>query len=247
MARLHEIPCFLETQTDEATKEFTLRRRIPGGVVAICHHQLHTQQATITGLMAACWIQAIHEVILANVGSPAGDGTPVVSISCLVALHSQLPKGLHTNAFGTATLASESVRQTDKTSRKVFVDRILDLAAECSRDLRSRIHRGEAANQSLSLCRGEFESSGSTPGTIELSNHGVYHTSEAIREVAMQQRFDGYDGVSVLMVSESHSQVMRLLANVGPMYSRRAVEGLMDRVVEIWSLISESFTGEYDP
>jgi hypothetical protein len=240
VVRLSEIPHFLDSSRDDSTKNFTLRRDIPGSVVARCHHELHLKQATITGLMAACWIQAIHEAILANDGSPEGDGTLVVTISCLVALHSQLPKGLYTNAFGTVTLAGEGVphRENNK-SQQHFVDRMIDLAAECTRDLRSRIHRGEAANQSLALCRGMFDS-GSTPGTIELSNHGVYRTSDAISEVAMQQRFDGYDGVSVLMVSESHRQVMRLLANVGPMYSRRAIESVMDRVVELWSLVSDS-------
>jgi hypothetical protein len=239
VVRLSEIPYFLETPRDDSTKTRALRRDILGSVVAKCHHRIHSRQATITGLMAACWMQAIHEAVLTNAGSTTGDGTPVVTISCLVALHSQLPKGLYTNAFGTVTLAGESVPQTESTSRQQFADRIVDLAAECTRDLRCRIDRGEAANQSLSLCRGEFDSSGSTPGTIELSNHGVYRTSEAIHEVAMQQRFDGYDGVSVSMVSESHSQVMRLLANVGPMYSRLAIEGVMDRVVEIWSMFSE--------
>jgi hypothetical protein len=239
VVRLSEIPYFLETQRDDSTKTCAVRRDIPGSVVAKCHHRLHSRQATITGLMAACWIQAIHEAVLTNAGSTTGDGTKGVTISCLVALHSQLPEGLYTNAFGTVTLAGESVPQTEITSRQQFADRIVDLAAECTRDLRCRIHRGEAANQSLSLCRGEFDSTGSTPGTIELSNHGVYRTSEAIHEVAMQQRFDGYDGVSVLMVSESHSQAMRLLANVGPMYSRGAIEGVMGRVVELWSLVSE--------
>jgi hypothetical protein len=241
VVRLSEIPYFLDSSRDDSTKNFTLRRDIPGSVVARCHHELHLKQATITGLMAACWIQAIHEAILANDGLPEGDGTPVVTISCLVALHSQLPKGLYTNAFGTVTLAGEGVlHKEDNQSQQSFVDRMIDLAAECTRDLRSRIHRGEAANQSLALCRGEFDSSGSTPGTIELSNHGVYRTSDAISEVAMQQGFDGYDGVSVSMVSESHSQVMRLLANVGPMYRRRAIESVIDRVVELWRLVSDS-------
>lgn len=188
VVRLSEIPYFLETQSDDSTRKCTIRRDIQGSVVARCHHRLHSEQATITGLMAACWIQAIHEAVITNADSMASGSTPVVTISCLVALHSQLPKGLYTNAFGTVTLAGESVPQTESNLQQQFADRIIDLAAECTRDLRSRIQRGEAANQSLSLCRGEFESSGSTPGTIELSNHGVYRTSEAIREVAMQHR-----------------------------------------------------------
>jgi hypothetical protein len=94
--------------------------------------------------------------------------------------------------------------------------------------------------QSLALCQGEFDddTAASPPGTIELSNQGVYSTTACTRELALQQRFDGYDGISVSMVMESNSGVLRLTANAGAMFRRTAIEGLMNRVVELWHVVA---------
>jgi hypothetical protein len=193
VVRLSEIPYFLETQRDDSTKTRALRRDILGNVIAKCHHRLHSRQATITGLMAACWIQAIHEAVLNNLGSTTGDGTPVVTVSCLVALHSQLLKGLFTNAFGTGTLAGESVPQTDSesTSQQQSADRIIDLAAECTRDLRCRIDRGEAASQGLALRNGEFDLSLEPRRVPDIRRDPRGGDAAALRRVRRGERPDG--------------------------------------------------------
>jgi hypothetical protein len=72
VVRLSEIPYFLETPRDDSTKTHSLRSDIPGSVVAKCHYRLHSKQATITGLMAACWMQAIHEAVLTIMNSFSG-------------------------------------------------------------------------------------------------------------------------------------------------------------------------------
>jgi hypothetical protein len=219
IAHLSDVPEFIAPHDSlclPISGKSPLRGEIEGDVVASCRARLAPKQATVTGFMMACWIQAIAEVVSASGIREHNDS--IVSISCLVGLHSQLPTGLYTNGFGTVTVSGEGIRRSRDTDESQFAARLIDLASACTKDLRCRILRGEALCQGLSLCEGEFESSGCTPGTIELSNHGVYRTTGAIREVVMQQRFDGYDGVSVLMFSESHTGLLRLLANAGAMY-----------------------------
>jgi hypothetical protein len=249
--KLSDIPDFVAPRDSSpfvSGDESPLRSEILGDVVASCRARLALKGATLTGLMMACWIQAVSEAAATASG---GQDDSVVSISCLVGLHSQLSRGLYTNGCGTVTVSGQGIpriltedetqggaRRDRHEHHRQFAAHLVDLASTCTEDMRRRIRRGEAISQGLSLCEGEFESSGCTPGTLELSNHGMYRTTDAISEVAMQQRFDGHDGVSVLMFSESHTGVMRLLANAGITYRREAIEALMERVLELWSVVA---------
>jgi hypothetical protein len=150
---------------------------------------------------------------------------------------------LYTNAFGTVTVSGAGLLlsndKTDQDQKNHYLSSfMIDLAESCTQDLQTRIHRGEALIQSLALCRGEFDVAG-PPGTIELSNHGVYSTTECTRELALQQRFDGYDGITVSMVSESNTGMLRLSANAGDMFRHAAIVDLVDRVVDLWRVVAE--------
>ena len=96
--------------------------------------------------------------------------------------------------------------------------------------------------QSLVPCQGESNWIALTahlpPATIELSNHGVYNTTPCTCELALQQRFDGYDGISVSMVTERDSGVLRVMVNAGSMFCRDAIKDLLNRVVEFWHIVA---------
>jgi hypothetical protein len=196
--------------------------------------------------MMACLIQAISEVAAASTGAAATATDPAVavSISCLVGLGSQLSPALYTNAFGTVTVSGfGSLLLTTDGQHHDLASFLVDLAESCTQDLQTRIQRGEALLQCLALCRGEFDNGG-PPVTLELSNHGMYHTTALTKELALQQRYDGYDGVSVSMVSESNSGKMRLTANAGAIFRHASMAGLLERVVELWYLVGATQDAE---
>lgn len=241
--KVNEIPQFLADTPSELSP--TVRSDIDASTVTACRHRLQSE-ATLTGFMMACWVQAISEVSSRTDAITMTDAAaPVVSISCLVEIRSQLPPALYTNAFGTVTVSGIGSSSNNKKQQQQDQDHLasflVDLAKSCTEDLQTRIQRGEALLQSLALCQGEFDddtAASCPPGTIELSNHGVYNTTACTRELALEQRFDGYDGISVLMVTESNSGVLRLTANAGAMFRRAAIEGLMSRVVELWHVVA---------
>mmetsp|Transcript_21218 Transcript_21218/g.39608 ORF Transcript_21218/g.39608 Transcript_21218/m.39608 type:complete len:496 (-) Transcript_21218:884-2371(-) len=119
-------------------------------------------------------------------------------------------------AFGTVTLMESTDRLTmstrsDDTAENDTVTEhkhdghhmILALATELTQQLRRRIERGEALRTGVALASGQFENAG-PPATLEVSNLGVCRLPKGAK-LYTAQRFDGYDGVSCMIHSESYS------------------------------------------
>ena len=243
--KLNEMPPLLAITPSESS--VTVRTDIDASTVTACHHRLQSK-ATLTGFMMACWIQAISEVAsrsdsstVTNAAAAAAASTePVVSISCLVDIRSQLPPNLlYTNAFGTVTVSAVGLSSDNNRNQHDLANGLMNLAELCTNDLQRRIQRGEARLQSLVSCQGESHwIANLPPATIELSNHGVYNTTPCTCELALQQRFDGYDGVSISMVTERNSGVLRVMVNAGSIFCHDAIKDLLNRVVEFWHIVA---------
>jgi hypothetical protein len=263
--KLNDIPGFIrDDSNDDPT---IIRVSISSSVVSCCRQNL-LPGTTVTGLMMASFIQAISEAttisyskVEAHISkefnaptvsessprssSPKGNFGRV-SVSCLVDLRSDLTSGnFYTNAFGTVTVVgcgiqSTTVDEKDNKKRPSWNQSFLELAQSCTRDMQQRIQRGEALQQCIELCQGNFENDNNLPITMELSNQGIYQTTPWIQEIALGQRFDGYDGMSVLMASESNSGTLRLLINVGNMFRSTAIQDVINRVIEIWHQVANS-------
>lgn len=90
---------------------------------------------------------------------------------------------------------------------------IWDLSLTLTRQLKSRVERGEAHRNALALTSGKFDQSGPA-ATLELSNLGVCQLPRNAK-LFTSQRFDGYDGVSCMIHSESSTGCMQWNVSVG--------------------------------
>ena len=153
-----------------------------------------------------------------------------MSVSVLVDLRPYIaPDAATSQAFGTVGVGCKVLPMVDGLRHHV-----LDLAATATAQLRTRISRGEAHRQAMALASGRFEE-GAPPATLELSNHGVYRECS---ELALAQRFDGYDGISVAVHSEHPSGSMRLCASAGANIAAVGLERLMFRATELFGLVA---------
>ncbi|CAE7519741.1 unnamed protein product [Symbiodinium sp. CCMP2592] len=108
-------------------------------------------------------------------------------------------------AIATVTTAAEVRRGAKRQD-------LLSLAQAATEDIRRRVARGEAHRQARLATAGKFDQ-GPSPGTVELSNLGKFPVTG--HELLLDQRFDGYEGLSILAHTEGSGGPLRLLASVG--------------------------------
>jgi hypothetical protein len=132
---------------------------------------------------------------------------------------------------------------------------LLFLAERLTSQLQRRIRRGEAHRSALALTAGNFGGS-SPPATVELSNLGVCPVPTPGTELFTAQRFDGYDGVSCMVHSETYPlpkeegvidrtcTVMRWCVSIGDGLDEGLVERIFSRVVAQLEAISDTAHGE---
>eukprot|EP00656_Telonema_subtile_P035054 TRINITY_DN39067_c0_g1_i1.p1 TRINITY_DN39067_c0_g1~~TRINITY_DN39067_c0_g1_i1.p1 ORF type:complete len:159 (-),score=26.88 TRINITY_DN39067_c0_g1_i1:59-535(-) len=144
-----------------------------------------------------------------------------------------LPNSNVSQALGTVTVGSVVSLQPEIVDRELS-QQLLLRAGAMTADLRHRIGRGEAHRQSQALASGQFDQ-GAPAATVEISNHGVYQTAPGAC-VALGQRFDGYEGLSVLVHSESDSGMLWLSASVGPELGQAAVLRMLERAAALIEL-----------
>jgi hypothetical protein len=201
--------CLAELCMDDKNDGCNMRLDVLPSVVSNAITASREHQASITGLWVACLAQAAAEIYFKRHSKQQC----CISVSVLVDMRPHLPPGtLVAQAFGTVTVGVLVCQENDESSLSSL---ILRHASAATADIRARISRGEAHRSAIALCEGKFDE-GPPAATIELSNHGVYQIPEGTCEkLLLAQRFDGYDGISVSIHSESASGVMRLCAS-GP-------------------------------
>jgi hypothetical protein len=188
---------------------------------------LRAHGATMTGLWAACLTHALSEAYLRQGGAQRR----CVSASLLVDLRKHLSRhgvdaSTCTNMFGSITVGSITATVADE----VLHTHVLALSRQLTQDMRIRIARGEAHRSSVSVSRGDW-AAGPPPATIELSSHGVYDAPGCC-DVLLSQRFDGYDGISVAVLTQKAGK-MRLAASLGCGLNQGLSSRLIKRAVRL--------------
>eukprot|EP00050_Salpingoeca_kvevrii_P009356 m.308811 g.308811 ORF g.308811 m.308811 type:complete len:457 (-) comp21810_c0_seq1:65-1435(-) len=119
------------------------------------------------------------------------------SVSVLVGMkhHLKLPYD-HSLAVGSVTIGRTIERS------ECDAEHLPLLAAAATSDIRQRIARNEHIVQALALSEGRF-GDGCPEATLEISNLGALELSSALTSVHLAQRFDAYQGVSILVHSEA--------------------------------------------
>mmetsp|Transcript_45377 Transcript_45377/g.82914 ORF Transcript_45377/g.82914 Transcript_45377/m.82914 type:complete len:424 (-) Transcript_45377:103-1374(-) len=166
--------------------------------------------ATATGLWTASLLRAVAGMHFSKV--PDAEQC-VASVSILVDLRESLDPNVAGPADIAQALATVTVGSSIAKSSLDSFD-ILSEAAAMTKDMRLRIQRGEAHRQAMLMGAGKFEE-GPPPATIELSNLGIFTIADCSTSLHFSQRFDGYEGISILLHSESESGTMRLLGSLG--------------------------------
>jgi len=178
---------------------------------------LRAKRATLTGLMISCLQSAIFECL------PTTSGC--ASVSVLVDLRPCISETNISQAFGTVSVGA--VRGFNRAA-------LIEAAAAATADLRQRVARGEAHRSARDMTSGRF----SLPeATIELSNHGIYSVPKDA-DLLLSQRFDGYEGVSVLMHTDSGTGSLKLVTSAGDdLDGDRVQELVIERAVAAFSSV----------
>ena len=115
-------------------------------------------------------------------------------------------------------------------------DTLLELSRSTALDLKNRVIRGEAIAASLVLSEGNFDDGQKDHSTFEISNFGIYDVGEDI-VVSHSQRFEGYDGVSILAHSEKSTGVFRLACSLmGPIHPD-LVKVVLQRTKDLFNML----------
>lgn len=207
---------------------------IASDIIKKCRNTRDSSSFTVTGLLVACLVQALSEAYREGREAPVNERTSI-AVSVLVDLRPYLPpEHSPLQAFGTVTVGLPIAAAVDGIELQRY---LIDTAVEASAQIRKRIERGEAHRQALLFWRGEFES-GQPPATVELSNHGVYQTTPG-SEVALDQRFDGYEGISISAHSESTSGTLRMCASAGDSTDTHRLGEVLRRLVFFCSTVAQ--------
>lgn len=202
-----DVLCSEHTSTYTSRASVDIREDIPFETVSAVRTELRKLGGTLTGLWVFCLQEAIEKVYHET---NEGDAC-CVSVSVLVDLRPFLPQNAFPpQAFGTVTIP----RLVRRHGERITGDIVRQGAVEMSREIRRRVDRGEAHRAALALCEGRFQESGPGEATVELSNHGVYNVGHD-GQVWATQRYDSYNGCSVVLFSESNSGRMRMIASYG--------------------------------
>eukprot|EP00946_MAST-07B_sp_MAST-7B-sp1_P001891 g1891.t1 len=211
------------------------------------------RSCTVTALMVACLQQSFAEAYFKSkaqatkTGESSGvDGNSefvkescLVSVSIVADIRPMLTKlrsdsqGDHilTQAIGSVTIGSILSNDPEQANTERIVERACAVAA----DLGRRVERGEALRQASCLSTGDFEN-GAPEATFEFSNHGIYQTQSVESEIVLDQRFDGYSGLSICLWSEAGNGRCRM---TGSAPQHPGIGALMHRSVELFLKIGE--------
>jgi len=186
--------------------------------------------ATATGLWTASLLRALAVAHYAK--APPDETKCVVSVSILVDVRESLDPSVTSPADIAQALATVTVGTCIAKSSLDAFD-ILSEAATVTKDMRLRIQRGEAHRQAMLLGGGNFEA-GPPPATIELSNLGKVAVPDPSMSLHFSQRFDGYEGMSILLHSESESGTMRLIGSLGSGVPSEVASNLLSRARDLF-------------
>ncbi len=190
------------------------------------------QSATVTGLLLAAFSEALAKTFFFQRVGGAVHEDCGVSISTLVDMRPFLPDGVVcTQAISTVTVGNVHRRlecmNAGDAGRRL---RLLKLAESLTDQVRRRIGNGEAHAQALSMANGtEFALQ---QATMELSNLGMFDVP-AESKVIVGQRFDKYEGISVLAHSERGTGNFRLAASWGIGLNAEVIGDVSNAAIEI--------------
>lgn len=218
----------------------SFRLELSGNDMALLRKILKAKGATMSGLLVAVMMHSLSKEY-------TGEAPRDVAVSMLVDLRPHLGRASHDEqipqAHGTVTLLdSINNNNNDLRTRDCGDDDdddeasllhkiILQKSLEMTRQLRTRIERGEAHRAALALTAGQFGDAGPS-ATIEMSNLGVCKIPEGTK-MYTAQRFDGYDGVSCMVHSESDTGRMQWNVSVGEGLDAKLVERVLVRAMEL--------------
>lgn len=200
--------------------------------------------ATMSGVFAAV---IMHSLAKEYTGEAPRD----VGVSMLVDLrphlgHNEWEGAQIPQAHGTVTLIDSCNNNLTSTecgdSEARLVNFIIHKALEMTLQLRTRIERGEAHRSALALTAGQFGEAG-PPATIEMSNLGVCNIPKGSK-LYTAQRFDGYDGVSCLVHSESDTGRLQWSVSVGEGLDSELVQRVFVHAIELCHRICKAWESE---
>jgi len=196
--------------------------------------------ATATGLWVACISRAVAEAYLSRV--PSAEQC-MISISILVDLREHLDPNVATREEVAQALATVCVGCTVQRSSvdARSSDTLLAEAAAATADMRRRIQRGEAHRQAAVMGSGDFEK-GQPPATVEFSNLGIFNLQpeDTSASLCFSQRFAGYEGLSILLHTESGNTTMKLLGSLGVGIPSSTAQELLERMKACFESVAAS-------
>ena len=198
------------------------------------------QSGTLTSLLTVCLQQALGEVYLSSTSKRGSDGTRTscnMTTRILVNLRQSLGTVTDKDRCVSQCFGHVVVGNTIQLLDGVGDSKtLLGLSKSTALDLKDRISRGEAIAASLVLSEGNFDDGQKDHATFELSNFGVYDVGEDI-VVYHTQRFEGYDGVSVLAHSEKSTGVFRMACSLMGPINPELVAAVLQRTKDLFTLL----------
>ncbi|CAJ1345357.1 unnamed protein product [Effrenium voratum] len=186
--------------------------------------------SSVTGLLVACLELAAAAAFFRRSEEP----TCSPSVSVLVDLRPHLPDMPSTaQAIGTVTTGAK----LDRAALDPELGGLWTLAAAATADIKARVLRGEAIAQARSLTQGRFDQGGA-PGTIELSNLGCLRLKPG-EQMHFSQRFDEYEGLSILSHQNGPDGPLRFCSSVGRGNDLEILSALLDQAVSFLRLAAE--------
>ena len=195
------------------------RFELPGMTLTNLKEFLHSygrRHQTISGFLAAVILQSLAQEY-------HGEETRDIAISMLVDLrpytHHRKDSGEISQLHGSVNLIESTDRLTFKASPRTtdaateLARHICELTTRMTLQLKCRVERGEAHRNALAHTSGTFDQA-APAATPELSNLGICLLAKGAK-LFTSQRFDGYDGVSCMVHSESSTGCMRWNVSVG--------------------------------
>jgi hypothetical protein len=197
------------------------------------------QSGSLTGLLTVCLQQALGEICL----SPKSEGPNRFGTSCNIAtrilvdlrqaLGNDVGRDNHiSQCFGNVIVGNTIKLLNDTDGPNI----LLELSKSTTLALRSRIARGEANAASLISSEGNFNDGQTDHATFEISNFGIYDVGEDT-VVYHTQRYEGYDGVSILTHSEKIKGVFRLGASLMGPINPKLIATALRRTKELFHVL----------
>eukprot|EP00730_Choanoeca_flexa_P011663 TRINITY_DN27481_c0_g1_i1.p1 TRINITY_DN27481_c0_g1~~TRINITY_DN27481_c0_g1_i1.p1 ORF type:complete len:402 (+),score=75.20 TRINITY_DN27481_c0_g1_i1:2-1207(+) len=203
------LKAILGGQGDEKPRH--LRIKIPAAIFEAARAAAKASGVKATALIAAVLHLALADVYLAD---HRDVDTCATSVSILVDMRKFMHEegeddfGDYQLAIGTVTVGA-TVQRADLASP----DGLLRVAKRAQKELTDRLANNEHIAQALALSQGRFDE-GAPSATVELSNLGRIAPDTSHR-LHLAQRFDGFDGISILTHSQNEGLVLTMSIGAG--------------------------------